>query len=93
MKDNEKVSVIEGLRKVVIGDERQLFSGECMDGKYIDERIAFEEYPEEVKEELRRKYAKTDSQIEEQRLKIILDRRQSEQIEEALKMRQRGTSR
>lgn len=86
MKYNDKANLIAGLRKAM-GDDRELYSGECMDGKYIAERIAFEEYSDEQKAALRKKYAKTDEQIEQQRQKIINDRQTEAKFKAALRNR------
>lgn len=83
----DKADLIQGLRKAM-GDDRPLFAGETLDGKYIDERIAFEYYSPEKQEELRRKYAKTDEEIEKQKKKIQDDMRNKAKLEEAFKDRQ-----
>lgn len=69
MKYDDKTDIVAGLRKAM-GDDRPIFARECMDGRYIDERIAFEMYSDEEKAALRKKYAKTDAQIEQQKQEL-----------------------
>ena len=86
MTANNKADLIEGLRNAM-GDDRRLFSGESLDGKYIDERIAFEYYTDEQKEALRKKYAKTDEEIEKQKQKIIKEEEMKRKLQAALNVR------
>lgn len=86
MTANNRADLIEGLRNAM-GDDRKLFCGESLDGKYIDERIAFECYTDEQKAELKKKYAKTDEEIEKQRQKIIKEGEMKKKLETALKIR------
>ena len=60
MRKNDKADIIAGLRKA-LGDDRPLFGRESPDGKFIPDRIAFEENTPEEKERLRKLYAFHDT--------------------------------
>lgn len=92
MEYNNKAELVEELRKAM-EDDRPLNAGECMDGRYIDERIAFEMYSDEEKERLRKKYANIDADIEKQRKKILRDKAAEVKLQEVLRNRQQAKAR
>lgn len=82
---NEKEDLVKGLQQAMGNEVRPGYLDP--DGHFVDERIAFESWTDEEKEELKDRFGAQDEAIEEERRKIKEEQQKKAQMKEVLDRR------